>query len=71
MADVRSAALCTQVMQDSEVLELFDDKEVMTAVEEIGKHPAAMSKYANNARVQKLYRFMAAQAAEKLSCVRA
>lgn len=55
-----------QLMQNEEVLELFDDPKVMAAVDEIGKDPSKMRKYAQNERVQKMYRFMAQQASQKM-----
>ena len=55
-----------QLMKNPEVLELFDDKEVMAAVGEIGKNPAAAKKYEKNEKVQRMYRFMAQQAAERM-----
>jgi hypothetical protein len=53
-------------MKDPEILALFADEEVMAAVKEIGANPAAMEKYKKNTKVQTMYRYMAAQAAQRM-----
>lgn len=55
-----------QLMEHPEVVALFDDAEVMAAVQEIGRDHTAFKKYQNNERVMRMYRFMAAQAAQRM-----
>lgn len=45
---------------------MFEDPEVMRAVDEIAKDPSAMKKYAGNAKVQRFYRLMAGHVADRL-----
>lgn len=55
-----------QIMGNPEVLGMFEDAEVMRAVDEIAKNPSAMKKYANNGKVQRFYRLMAGHVADRL-----
>lgn len=55
-----------QLLKNPDIVELFDDPEVMAAVNEVGKDPSKMRKYAHNEKVQRMYRFMAQQASDKL-----
>jgi hypothetical protein len=55
-----------QVLSNPDVVQLFEDKEVMAAVNEIAKDPQAMRKYLNNEKVQRLYRFMAGHVGDRL-----
>ena len=50
--------MMSDVMQKPELLNGFDDPEVMAAVGEIAKDPMAMKKYANNPKVRKFYEAM-------------
>ena len=50
--------MMSDVMQKPELLNGFDDPEVMAAVGEIAKDPSAMKKYANNPKVRKFYEAM-------------
>jgi hypothetical protein len=58
--------LHVQVLSNPEVVQLFEDKEVMAAVNEIATDPQAMHKYLENEKVQRLYRFMARHVGDRL-----
>eukprot|EP00899_Mesostigma_viride_P005782 jgi/Mesvir1/15204/Mv06438-RA.1 len=47
--------LMAQVASDRSVMEGFDDPEVMAAVNEVAKNPAAMARYKDNPKVVKFY----------------
>jgi hypothetical protein len=49
-----------QILDDSELLEGFDDPAVMAAVQEIAQHPEALSKHAGDAKVNALQSGLAA-----------
>jgi len=58
--------MISKVAQDPALLAGFDDPEVMAAVNEIAKDPAALKKYQNNAKVLAFYKAMAGVMGEKL-----
>jgi len=54
-----------KVLGDPALLAGFDDPEVMRAVEEVSKNPAAMVKHQSNPKVAKFYRAMAGMMASR------
>ena len=55
-----------QVMNNPGLMAGFDDPEVMKAVDEIAKNPAAMMKYKNNRKVLAFYQQMAGMVGNRL-----
>jgi suppressor of tumorigenicity protein 13 len=54
-----------KVLGDPGLMAGFDDPEVMRAVEEVSKNPAAMAKYQSNPKVANFYRAMAGMMASR------
>lgn len=65
-----SAATLEEVMKHPELMTMFDDPEVMKAVDEIGKDPSkAATKYRDNKRVQAFYGAFGQMMGEKLEAI--
>lgn len=51
-------SMVMDMAKDGALVALFDDPEVMKAVDEVAKSPAAFAKYSKNAKVMKFYELM-------------
>ena len=59
--------MINSIQGDSNLMDGFDDPEVMAAVAEVARDASSISKYQNNPKVMRFYRSMAGMMAERFN----